>query len=55
MIDILAEEISMGKKQLSGPKIIFWIALIKLAIGPIISIISFSTGFFSMFAPGGKR
>jgi hypothetical protein len=38
MADLTPEEISEGRKQLSGPKILFWVALILNAIGAVISI-----------------
>ena len=53
MADLTTEEIGEGKKQLSGPNIVFWIALVILIIGAIGTIVSFFTGFFGLFADSG--
>jgi len=53
MVDLTTEEINEGKKQLSGPNIVFWIALVILIIGAIGTIVSFFTGFFGLFADSG--
>ena len=53
MADLTAEEISEGKKQLSGPRIVFWIALILMILTVIGAIISFFTGLGFLDFPGG--
>lgn len=50
MANLTPEEISEGRKQLSGPRIIFWIALIFMILGVIGSIISFFVETFSFAA-----
>jgi len=53
MADLTTEEIGKGKKQLSGPKNIFWIAFVILIIGAIGTVVSFFTGFFGLFSESG--
>lgn len=35
MANLIPEEISEGRRQLGGPRILFWIALILMIIGAI--------------------
>jgi hypothetical protein len=43
MADLTAEEINEGKRQLKGPRVVFWISLVLGIIGVIGGIISFFT------------
>ena len=50
MADLTAEEISEGKKQLSGPRIIFWIGLVVMILGVIGAIFNIFAGNFDFIA-----
>jgi hypothetical protein len=47
MADLTPDEISEGKKQLSGPRIVFWILFIFSILGAIGSIVSFFSDTFN--------
>lgn len=43
MTDLTMEEITEGKRQLKGPRVVFWISLVLGIIGVICGIVSFFT------------
>ena len=43
MADLTAEEINEGKRQLKGPRVVFWISLVLGILGVIGGIVSFFT------------
>ena len=47
MADLTAEEISEGRRQLKGPRVVFWIPLVLGILGVISGIVSFFTDIFS--------
>jgi len=47
MTDLTMEEITEGKRQLKGPRVVFWISLVLGIIGVICGIASFFTDIFS--------
>ena len=47
MADLTAEEINEGRRQLKGPRVVFWISLVLGIIGVISGIVSFFTDIFS--------
>jgi len=54
MTDLTAEEINEGRRQLKGPRVVFWISLVLMIIGTISAIVSFFTGFFGLFTESGS-
>ncbi len=50
MADLTTEDISEGKRQLKGPRVVFWISLILAILGAIGSIVSFFTETFNAAA-----
>jgi hypothetical protein len=50
MADLTIEEINEAKKQLSGPRIVFWISLIVTALGAIGAIFNIFLGNFDFIA-----
>ena len=47
MADLTAEEINEGRRQLKGPRVVFWISLVLGILGVISGIVSFFTDIFS--------
>ncbi len=47
MADLTTEEINEGKRQLKGPRVVFWISLVLGILGVICGIVSFFTDNFS--------
>jgi hypothetical protein len=54
MADLTHEEIVEGKRQLKGPRVVFWIFLVLGIIGVICGIASFFTDIFSIWVLVGS-
>ena len=57
MTDLTPEEIIEGKRQLKGPRVVFWIFFVLGILGVICGIASFFTDIFSFagsWAPAGS-
>jgi uncharacterized membrane protein len=54
MADLTAEEINEGKRQLKGPRVVFWISLVLAILGAIGSIVSFFTESLTAWAGSGS-
>jgi len=54
MADLTAEEINEGKKQLKGPRVVFWISLVLGILGVIGGIVSFFTDTLSAWTGAGS-
>lgn len=53
MTDLTAEEINEGRRQLKGPRVVFWISIVLAIIGAISSIVSFFTETLSVASWAG--
>ncbi|MFC2144703.1 hypothetical protein ACFLQQ_00050 [Actinomycetota bacterium] len=54
MADLTTEEINEAKRQLKGPRVVFWISLVLAVIGAIGSIVSFFTETLSVASWAGS-
>ncbi len=54
MASLTAEEINEGKRQLKGPRVVFWISLVLGILGVIGGIVSFFTDTLTAWTGAGS-